>query len=413
MASMSLEEMTYEPMSRAGTDDQRGLDRAERQAKSNAEAGAAQTPEIGAGATRTSRSRRRLILPLVAIGGLAAAGYFGVDWYQHGRFMVTTDDAYVRADMSTVAAKISGYVDSVAVADNTRVKAGDLLATIDAGDYQLAVNAARGKLETQSATIARIADQARAQDAIVDQARAGQQSAQAELRRASAEYDRSVNLARTGFATPQRLEQALADRDRAEAGQRSADATLDAAQRNLAVLGAQKIEAERLGDELRTALDRANRDLSFTQVRAPFDGIVGNRAVQPGQYVQAGTRLLALVPPETAYVEANFKETQLAGLKPGQRVTFTVDSLGGRTFDGTVDSVAPASGSQYSLLPPENATGNFTKIVQRVPVRIRTPQQVAAQGLLRPGLSVNVSVDTRDDAAADAASTQTVGVATR
>jgi membrane fusion protein (multidrug efflux system) len=342
------------------------------------------------------RRRRRIILPLVVLAGLGGAGYYGWDWYAHGRFLVSTDDAYVRADMTTLSAKVSGYVATVAVSDNMQVKAGDLLATIDAGDYQLAVDAARGKMDTQKATVARIAEQARAQEAVVDQARAGQQSAQAEQRRASSEYDRSVNLSKTGFATPQRLEQALADRDRAEAALKNADATLIAAQRNLRVLAAQKIEAERLGDELQTALDRANRDLSFTQVRAPFDGIVGNRAVQPGQYVQAGTRLLALVPPETAYVEANFKETQLANLKPGQEVNFSVDSIGGRTFKGTVESVAPASGSQYSLLPPENATGNFTKIVQRVPVRIRPPANAAAEGLLRPGLSVNVSVMTRD-----------------
>ena len=176
----------------------------------------------------------------------------------------------------------------------------------------------------------------------------------------------------------------------------SSAAAVSAARANLSVIGAQKIEAQRTRGELQTALDRAQRDLTFTEIRAPFDGVVGNRAIQPGLLVQPGTRLLALIPLQSAYVEANFKETQLARLKPGQKVHFTVDASGSRGFDGTVDSFAPASGSQYSLLPPENATGNFTKIVQRVPVRIRVPASIAAEGVLRPGLSVIVDVDTRE-----------------
>ena len=310
--------------------------------------------------------------------------------------MVSTDDAYVRADMSVLAAKVPGYVATVAVSDNQAVKAGDLLATIDDGDYKLAVDAARGKIETQNATIARLGEQARAQQAMIDQARAGLESAQADAKRAALEYDRSNSLARTGFGTPQRVEQAQADRDRTTAAIASANAALSGAKANLAVMNAQKVEAEKLGDELNTALARAERDLSFTEIRAPFAGVVGNRAAQPGMYVQAGTRLLALVPLDSAYVEANFKETQLARLKPGQTATFTVDSVGGRTFEGVVESVSPAAGSQYSLLPPENATGNFTKIVQRVPVRVRAPADAVKDGLLRPGLSVNVDVMTRD-----------------
>ena len=156
-------------------------------------------------------------------------------------------------------------------------------------------------------------------------------------------------------------------------------------------------EAERTRAELQTALDRAERDLSFTEVRAAFDGVIGNKAVQPGQYVQTGTRLLALVPLDSAYVEANFKETQLGALKPGQRVSISVDAYSDKPIQGRVESFAPASGSQFSLLPPENATGNFTKIVQRVPVRIKVPPEVARAGILRPGLSVVVEVHTRDD----------------
>jgi membrane fusion protein, multidrug efflux system len=177
-------------------------------------------------------------------------------------------------------------------------------------------------------------------------------------------------------------------------------AGLEAAQANVDVLKAQQVEAVRTLDQFRTALAKAERDLSFTVVRAPFDGVVGNRAVQVGDLVQPGQRLASLVPLDAVYVDANFKETQLANLRPGQPVAIAVDAYSDRRLTGSVVSVAPASGSVFSLLPPDNATGNFTKIVQRVPVRIEVPSTVAAQGLLRPGMSVVVSVDTRAGAVA-------------
>lgn len=340
--------------------------------------------------------RKRLQLPIVALAGLGLAGWYGLDWYANGRFIVSTEDAYVRADMAVIAAKVSGYVATVDVTDNTPVKAGDLLMTIDDGDYRLAVEAAQRRLETQDATIARIREQAKAQASVVAQADAGLASATADAQRAKLEYARSLNLSQTGFGTPQRVEQALADRDRTVAAVSNATAALNGARANLDVLNAQITEAERTRAELQTAVDRAQRDLVFTQVRAPFAGVVGNRAAQPGQFVQTGTRLMALVPLQSAYIEANFKETQLTPMKPGQPVRFTIDAAGGQSYEGTVESFAPASGALYSLLPPENATGNFTKIVQRVPVRIRVPAEVAARNILRPGLSVVVNVDTRD-----------------
>jgi membrane fusion protein (multidrug efflux system) len=341
------------------------------------------------------RKRLMLLLVLLAIGG--AAGYKGYDWYTRTRFLITTDDAYVRADLAVIAAKVSGYVSSVSVSDNQAVKAGDLLAKIDDGDYRLAVDAARRKVETQNSTIGRIAAQIAAQTPVIQQARAQLASAEADALRAASEYERANSLLRTFNATPQRVEQARADRDRTNAAVTSARAAISGATATLAVLQAQKTEAESTRAELQTALDRAERDLSFTEVRAAFDGVVGNKAVQPGQYVQTGTRLLALVPLDSAYVEANFKETQLGALKPGQRVSISVDAYSDKPIEGSVESFAPASGSQFSLLPPENATGNFTKIVQRVPVRIKVPLEVARTGLLRPGLSVVVEVHTRDD----------------
>jgi len=227
---------------------------------------------------------------------------------------------------------------------------------------------------------------------------------QADRQRAALEFDRSQKLAETNFGSQQRLEQAAADRARtaasltgAGANAAAAEAAQNGAKANLDVLAAQKVEAERTRGELETALAKAERDFSFTTITAPFDGVVGNKAAQLGEYVQPGTRLLALVPLNNAYVDANFKETQLASIHPGQKVDISVDSLDGRVIEGTVTSVAPASGSQFSLLPPDNATGNFTKVVQRVAVRIALPADALAKGDLRPGLSVIASVRTRDE----------------
>ena len=329
---------------------------------------------------------------LIAVG---FGGYEGRYWFTEGRFLISTDDAYVKADMATIASKVSGYIATVAVADNQHVDAGDLLARIDPGDYQLAVDAAQRKYDTQTATIDRIGTQAEAQKAMIDQAKAQLAAAKADATRTIAELARAAKLVQTNFGTQQRLEQAQSDRDRALASVGQAEAGVAAATANLRVIEAQKREAVDTRAELQTALDRARRDLSFTEVRAAFDGVVGNRAVQPGQYVQPGTRLLALVPMNSAYIEANFKETQFSGLKPGQKADVRVDALSGRPIEGTVESFAPASGAQFSLLPPENATGNFTKVVQRLPIRIKVPAAIAAAGLLRPGMSVVVDVHTK------------------
>ncbi len=341
--------------------------------------------------------RKRLALLAVLVAVACSAAYKGYDWYTRTRFLISTDDAYVKADMSVIAAKVAGYITAVPIIDNQPVKAGDLLLKIDDGDYALAVDAARRKVQTQNATIERIAAQVRAQDPIIEQAQAQLTAAEADALRAASEFERATNLLRTFNATPQRVEQARADRDRTGAAVTNARAAISSATATLLVLQAQKAEAESTRAELQTALERAERDLSFTQVKAAFNGVVGNKAVQPGQYVQTGTRLLALVPLDSAYIEANFKETQLGALKPGQRVSIWIDAYSDKTIEGTIESFAPASGAQFSLLPPENATGNFTKIVQRVPVRIKVPPEVARTGMLRPGLSVVVEVHTRDD----------------
>jgi membrane fusion protein (multidrug efflux system) len=334
---------------------------------------------------------------LLAVG---AGGTYAQHWWTVGRFVESTDDAYVGAHSTTLAAKAAGYVSSIAVEDNTRVKAGDVIATIDDGDYRLAADSARDKLATQRTTVERIARQVEAQQSMVEQARAQLVSAQAAAKRAELELNRQQALAQRDFATRQTLEQAQSNRDQTVAGVQSAQAAVDNAQANVEVLKAQQQEAARTVEELKTALAKAERDLSFAVIRAPVDGVVGNRAMQVGDYVQTGQRLASLVPLDDIYVDANFKETQLAHLVPGQKVAISVDALPDHAIEGTVASLSPASGSVFSLLPPDNATGNFTKIVQRLPVRISVPRDVAAQGLLRPGMSVVVSVNTKASAAA-------------
>src|SRR5277367_575417 len=376
----------------------------------------AHAPAGGAAVAKPAPARRgglrRFVVPVLILAALGYGGKTAYDYFVEGRFLVSTDDAYVGALTSIIAAKAMGHLTAVPVVDNQVVHKGDLLAAIDDGDYQNAIDAARARIGTEDATIARFARQIEAQGAIiaqagaqVDSAAAQGKSAEAEVERAALEYDRSFKLAQTNFGSQQRLEQARADRDRtiaalaaAKASQASAVAALDGAKANLDVLKAQKDEAARQRTELVTARAMTERNLSFTRVLAPFDGIVGNKAAQVGNFVQPGTRLMALVPLAASYVDANFKETQLGDIKPGQKADVAVDALDGKVVEGVVSSISPASGAQFSLLPPDNATGNFTKVVQRVAVRITFPEELLKQVPLRSGLSVVATIHTRDPA---------------
>jgi membrane fusion protein (multidrug efflux system) len=339
-------------------------------------------------------NKRSLIAAAAAIA-IIAGGAFGTEWWVSGRYVISTDDAYVHAHNTTLASKISGYIASIPVEDNATIHAGDVIATIDDGDYKLAADAAREKVATQQATVDRIGRQVIAQNASIDQARAQMVSAQANAKRMKLELDRQQALAAQKFASQQTLEQAQANRDQSSAAVDNAQAGIDAASANLDVLKAQQQEAARTLDEFKTALAKAERDFSFTVIRAPVDGVFSNRAVQTGDYVQTGQRIASLVPLDDVYVDANFKETQLARLQPGQPVSISVDALPDHAIAGRVESLSPASGAVFSLLPPDNATGNFTKIVQRLPVRIDVPADVAAKQVLRPGMSVVVSVNTK------------------
>ncbi len=344
---------------------------------------------------RQRRSRRPFVLALILLVAASLGAWYGYRWWTEGRFLVWTDDAYVGAKSATLAAKVPGYIATLNVEDNAPVHAGDVIATIDDGDYKLAVEAARGKIKTQRAIIDRLGRQVAAQEAAVEQVIAQLASARAGATRARLELDRQQSLASRDFSSKQNLEQAFANRDQTDAAVSSARAAVDAAKANVEVSKGQQEEARQTLAELETAQARAERYLSFTVLRAPFDGVVGNRAIQVGGYVQTGTRLISLVPLDGVYIDANFKETQLSRIKPGAHVALTIDALPDTVIEGIVESIAPASGSVFSLLPPDNATGNFTKIVQRLPVRIVVAPELARQGALRPGMSAAASVDTR------------------
>ena len=353
----------------------------------------ADTPPEGNALARLAH--KPLVIGLV-LAALAAGLYFGISYWTVGRFMVTTDDAYVGVRAATLAPKVGGYVTEIAIGDNELVKTGDVIVRIDAGDYDLAVRAARDQSETQRSTVARIGKQIGGQQAVVDQMRAQAASARSAALKSDLDFKRQSELAARQINTAVALEQAQAARDQAASAVKAADAGTAAAVANVAVYEAQRVEAENVLKQNETALAKTERDRSFAEVRAPFDGVLGNRAIQVGDYVQPAQRIASLVPLQSVYIEANFKETQLARLVPGQPVQVKVDADGGKEFEAHVVSVAPASGSVFSLLPPDNATGNFTKIVQRIAVRIAVPEPIAAKSILRPGMSVVVRVNTKD-----------------
>ncbi|MEA1833022.1 HlyD family secretion protein [Methylobacterium durans] len=345
---------------------------------------------------RRRKPLRKLVVLVLLAATLGGGGYKAYAWWTLGRFFVSTDDAYVQADISVLAAKVPGYLAAVPVRNGQSVRKGEVIAALDDGDYRLALEAARDKLLTQQATIGRIGHQIEAAQAQIAQGLAQIEAAKADAVRAAADYGRQQALEKSDFVAKSRIEQARADRDRTEAAVKGAEASLAASRANVEVLRAQGREAESLAVELRNAEERAARDLAFTTIRAPFDGVVGNKAVEAGAYVAPGSRIAALVPLESVRIDANFKETQLARMRPGQPVHIAVDAYPDRDIVGEVEFLSPASGSVFSLLPPDNATGNFTKIVQRLPVRVRVPEEIAREGLLRPGLSVTVRVDTRE-----------------
>ncbi|MBP1806021.1 HlyD family secretion protein [Rubellimicrobium aerolatum] len=339
--------------------------------------------------------RKKAVLGLVALAALGGIGYWAEGYWTEGRFLVETDDAYVQADIALISSRVQGYVAEVPVDANDRVRAGDVLVRLDDGDYRIALDTARSRLATADDTLARIDAQIAAARAGVAQSEAARDAAAAQLRTATSAADRARSLAETNVVAQAQLDEANEALDTATAGLAQAQAAVASAEAQVDVLIAQRKEAEGTRRELDLAVQQAQRNLDLTVLRAPADGTLANLTLQTGDLVQPGARLAALVPDGDLYIEANYKETQMEGIAPGATVHVTFDALPDREFEATVASTAPATGSVFSLLPADNATGNFTKVVQRVPVRIAIPAEALATGQLRAGLSAVVAVDSR------------------
>jgi membrane fusion protein, multidrug efflux system len=336
--------------------------------------------------------RAGLVLALTA--GIAVAADLGYGYVTTGRYLETTDDAYVKADSTIIAPKVSGYIAEVAVSDNQPVKAGQLLALIDDRDFRTALDQAHADVAASEAAVHNLDAQIELQQPVIGQQAAEVDAAEANLKFAQQERTRYDDLMKTGSGTVQRAQQTDAALRASDAQLQQGKAALLAARKKLEVLDTQRAQAVAQLAHARAVEQQAALNLSYTKITAPVDGTVGARSLRVGQYVQAGTQLMAVVPLEAVYVVANYKETQLTHVRNGQPVELVVDSFPGRKLHGHVDSLSPASGLEFALLPPDNATGNFTKVVQRVPVKIVLDDQ-SLTGLLRPGMSAEPTIDTK------------------
>jgi membrane fusion protein, multidrug efflux system len=337
---------------------------------------------------------KRVVLALVLTVGVAGTADFGYGYLTTGRYLETTDDAYVKADSTIIAPKVSGYLSEVLVADNEKVQAGQLLARIDDRDFRTALKQAQADVAASEAAITNLDAQIELQEPLIQQQAAEVDATEANLKFAREERTRYDNLMKSGSGTVQRAQQTDAAMRAQTAQLLQGKAGLAAAKQKIEVLSTERTKAVAQLDHARAVEQQAALNLSYTQITAAVSGTVGARTLRVGQYVQAGTQLMAVVPLDAVYVVANFKETQLTYVRNGQPVELYIDSFQSTTLKGHVDSLAPASGLEFALLPPDNATGNFTKIVQRVPVKIVLDDQ-SLSGLLRPGMSAVPTVNTK------------------
>ena len=350
------------------------------------------------GSTPKTKKRgafRRLLMSAAAVAVLAGASWYGFDYWTAGRFLVSTDDAYVKADNTTIAPKVSGYLHEVLAGDNEHVKAGQVLARIDEADFKVALDQAKADVAAAEAAVASKRAQLDVQDALISAARATVEVDKATETFALQENKRYTQLAATGFGSVQNAQAAQSRNASATAAIQRDTANLTSALKQDELLKAEIAQAVAAAARAAALQRQAELNLSYTTIVAPIDGVVGNRTLRAGQYVQAGTQLMSLVPATGAYVIANFKETQLTDVQAGQPVDIEVDMFPGKVVHGHVDSLAPASGQEFALLPPDNATGNFTKVVQRIPVKIALDDSPVD---LRPGMSVIPTIQTQAEA---------------
>jgi len=362
----------------------------------------ARAPSIPEGASNEAATNvahaqglRRFLIAGASLAALAAAAYLGWEYWSVWRFEVSTDDAYVQADNTTIAPRVSGYLTQVLVNDNERVKAGQVLARIDARDFNVALAQAKADVQAAKAAIENKQAALEAQQSIINSAKATIDVDKANETFAEQDSARYAHLASTGYGSVQNAQQAEARIAAARASITRDTAALTNAKQQVDILKAELAQAKATLVHDEAVQEQAELNLSYTTVVSPIDGVVGNRTLRVGQYVQAGTQLMAVVPMKAAYIVANYKETQLENVRPGQPVNVEVDMFPGVEIPGHVDSLAPASGQQFALLPPDNATGNFTKIVQRIPVKITLDPGSPLAGELRPGMSVYPTIETK------------------
>lgn len=340
---------------------------------------------------------RNKLIPLAVVGVAALAVLIGgLMWWQNKQRYEATDNAFVQADTVLIMPQVSGYVVEVLVRDNEHVEAGQVLARIDPTTFQARLDQAIANARALDAAVAAVDDKAALEEAVIAERAAGLASARAEAGRADADLKRYGDLAGQGWVSDQKLQAVRAGADQSRAGVARASAALEAEKRSAASLGSARAQTAAQAAAAHAAVVQARLDLERTIIRAPVSGVVGARSVRPGQLVQPGGSLMSIVPLGDTYVVANFKETQVARLRIGQLVEIRADAFGGEGIPGRVESFAPATGAEFALIPVENAVGNFTKIAQRIPVRIAVDRKTALAGALRPGLSVEVRVDVRD-----------------
>ncbi len=344
------------------------------------------------------RHAKRLALIALALVVIIGAATYGRHWWNVGRFIETTDDAYAGGNVTPVSPHVAGFVAQILVADNQHVTAGQVLIRLDDRDFAAALNHAKAVTAERQAALAGLEAKLELQQAMIHQAEANLAAKTAAAGFAQQDEVRYRTLALTPAGSLQNAQRAQANGDEAKASTDAASAALIAARQQLSVLSAEIDEARAGVAQAEADLETARLNSGYTEIRSPIDGYVGNRAAQVGAYVTSGAYLLSIIPAEGLWVDANFKEDQLADMRPGQTATVVADVLPGKTFHGHVLSLAPGTGAVFAVIPPENATGNFTKIVQRVPVRIALDDGDARLGELRPGLSTTVSVDTQASA---------------
>ncbi|MBQ0718972.1 MAG: HlyD family secretion protein [Gammaproteobacteria bacterium] len=341
---------------------------------------------------------RKIILLGILSVGVIFAGLWAKEWWFEGRFWQSTDNAYTRSDITIISAKVAGIVDKVNVSANERVKAGDILISMYKPIFDARVARVEADVVEAQAGLARVDTQTNLQKATIAASRAQVKSAEAQLKRANLDLVRSKTLKDKGYAEKQRYDHDLTDVSSAEAELARTRANVKAAVAQLDVLSAEKAEIRAEQAHAEAEVKLAKIALYLSDIRAPREGIIGAKHVERGEYIHVGARKMAIVSLDHVWVSANFKETQLTGMLPGQRALIEIDAFPGELIEGVIESLAPASGAEFSLLPADNATGNFTKIVQRVPVKILLDQTNPTVKLLRPGMSVLAKIDTRASA---------------